>query len=142
MNSTLWAKQHLEEIILTSWQKKFHNPPPQRTWYLVTFSLYMGNKTFLGPHLWGICPFLCSALNINVSLYYCSVSLAFGNTAKLGGMLPPALFTVVQISPFSKDLFGSMPPILCRLSETSFPVFSQIRRMCVCDSHVICNSNF
>lgn len=56
----------------------------------------------------------------------------------------PALFTVVQTSLFSKDLFdfGNMPLILCDLSVTSFPVFSKIKHMCAWDSYVICNSNF
>ena len=40
-----------------------------------------------------------------VFLILYNISLAFGNTAKLGGMTLPALFTVVQTSPFSKDLF-------------------------------------
>lgn len=122
-------------------QKKFHNPPSSKNMVPFHSSLlaWKQKKQMAGPPA----PSLVLP-SVSVSLRCCDISLAFGNTVQLGGMMPPALFTVVQTSPFLKSYlaFGNMPLVLCDLSETSVPVFSKIRHMCAWDSHVFCNSNF
>ena len=106
LNNTLWAKQHLEEIILTSWQKEFHNPSSSKSMVPChIFPVSWKQKTFFGP--------LCGVSALSLFCVECkcaflilyNISLAFGNTAKLSEMTLPALFTVVQTSRFSKDLF-------------------------------------
>lgn len=115
-------------------QKNFHN---QRTQYLFTVPARMPCKQ--KKPIAGASAFVFVLFDVNVSL--CQ-HLEMQRNLVVRCCLHCLLWSRLLLSQKTYLTFGNVPLTLSHLSETSFPVFSEIRHMCVWDGHVFYNSNF